>query len=229
MGMLAVVGSTLVALGIAGIVERDPRPQASTACSHRKKPGNSIQSLPISAKEQGANAGSPPLPDTPPRPGVLNDAEAVFKRIAKEARHEYEKLKSGVVQGDFEALVPNLLDNGRVVDQAEAKRLWAEFSRGLQHEQQVFESLADVKTVPSDYKVDRAVSYQFPSLDKEGHAVGATKTEGITVSFRLDGSSEVGTVLFRRLRGSATVAEDGTLIVVMKKIEGKWYWNPFGW
>ena len=42
-------------------------------------------------------------------------------------------------------------------------------------------------------------------------------------------SQEIGNVLFRRQRGSITVAKDGTLIVLMKKIDGQWYWNPFGW
>jgi hypothetical protein len=28
---------------------------------------------------------------------------------------------------------------------------------------------------------------------------------------------------------SPTQAEDGSLIVYMKRIDGKWYWQPFGW
>ena len=30
-------------------------------------------------------------------------------------------------------------------------------------------------------------------------------------------------------RSPATVDKDGNLLVALKKIDGKWYWNPFGW
>ena len=49
------------------------------------------------------------------------------------------------------------------------------------------------------------------------------------LTFQLKGSREVEQELFQTHRGSHTVADDGTLIVMMKKIDGKWYWNPFGW
>ena len=101
--------------------------------------------------------------------------------------------------------------------------------RDLQREQQVFESLTGVEPEPGDYKVSRDAFYEFPSIDEEGTPVGVSKKETVTVTFRLKGSAEVGRVLFPRNRGSLTVARDGTLIVVMKKIDGKWYWNPFGW
>jgi len=160
----------------------------------------------------------------------VEEAERAFvMQATKEARDAFEKLKSDLVRGEIEGLVPNLLDNGRVIDEEKAKRVAAELSRDLQREQQVFESLAEIETEPGDYKVSRDASYEFPSVGKEGMPVGVTKKEAVTVTFKLTGSAEVGRVFFRRNRGSLTVAGDGTLIVVMKKIDGKWYWNPFGW
>jgi len=160
----------------------------------------------------------------------LGEPEQVFiKQVTRDARDAFEKLKSDLVRGEIEGLVPNLLDNGRVIDEEKAKRVAAELSRDLQREQQVFESLAEIETEPGDYKVSRDASYEFPSVGKEGMPIGVTKKEAVTVTFKVTGSAEVGRVFFQRNRGSLTVAGDGTLIVVMKKIDGKWYWNPFGW
>lgn len=30
-------------------------------------------------------------------------------------------------------------------------------------------------------------------------------------------------------RARLTVAEDGAVIALMKKTDGQWWWNPFGW
>jgi len=163
------------------------------------------------------------------RPTLTEAEQAFIKQAAKEARDAIEELKSGLVKGDHEEVLPSLLDNGRVIDPKKVERLADEFARDLQRQQQVFESLADIKTEPRDYKVSRDASYEFPSMDEEGKPVGVSKKETISVTFRLEGSNEIGNVLFRRQRGSLTIARDGTLIVVMKKIDGKWHWNPFGW
>ncbi len=160
----------------------------------------------------------------------LDEQETVFIRdVSKEAHDEFEKTKSAVIKGDYDALLNHLLDDGRIIDEKRLKRSWPEYEKDLAREQQLFKLLDDSEPSPRDYKVGEVSSYEFPSLDEEGAPVGATKVEPVSVSWRLEGSGEVGNVFFRRQKGSLTVARDGSLIVVMKKIDGRWYWNPFGW
>lgn len=53
--------------------------------------------------------------------------------------------------------------------------------------------------------------------------------EDITVTFALPNTRELGRYYFPDKLGTRTIAPDGTLIVYMRKIDGRWYWNPFGW
>ena len=162
--------------------------------------------------------------------GELSEVEQAFIReTTREADDEFEKMKSAVIKGDYDALLNHLLDDGRIIDEKRLKRSWPEYEKDLARERQLFNLLADSEPSLRDYKVEKVSSYEFPSLDEEGAPVGATKVEPVSVSWRLEGSGEVGNVFFRRQKGSLTVARDGSLIVVMKKIDGRWYWNPFGW
>jgi len=160
------------------------------------------------------------------------DAElSLVAGTLRDARDEFERTRSQVLKGDFAGLASRLLDNGRVVDPQKAEREKDEFRKALEHERQVFKALDEATTEPGDFRVAQETLYRFPSLDGEGRPEGVSKEETVTVTFRLAGSGEVGRVHFPRRpgRGVTTVAEDGTLIVVMKKLDGRWYWNPFGW
>jgi hypothetical protein len=77
--------------------------------------------------------------------------------------------------------------------------------------------------------VERNCSYEIEALAGDGRPGKVIRTEVVGVSFKLRGTEEVGKLLFPRQMGSLTVAKDGALIVVMKKVDGKWRWNPFGW
>ena len=74
----------------------------------------------------------------------------------------------------------------------------------------------------------RTTEFRLPLYEAEVAGEG-TKQVDVTIIYRLVGSQDVVGALLRGKKGSLTVAENGTLIVVMKKIGGKWYWNPFGW
>ena len=87
---------------------------------------------------------------------------------------------------------------------------------------------------PVSFAVRRETTYRVAAMPP-GKGTPITKVEQISVTFQLSDSAEVGRVLLRHRkaphaeRRSMTVAKDASLIVVMKKINGKWYWNPFGW
>ena len=55
-------------------------------------------------------------------------------------------------------------------------------------------------------------------------------TDIVVVSWKLKGTENLGKkILDDKLNYYPTLAEDDNLMVVMKKKDGKWYWNPFGW
>lgn len=52
----------------------------------------------------------------------------------------------------------------------------------------------------------------------------------VVVSWKLKGTQNIGKkILEDKLNYYPTLAEDDNLMVVTKKKDGKWYWNPFGW
>jgi len=160
--------------------------------------------------------------------GKLTPEESAFvRKTTQEALVEYEAMKAAVISEKYEDLKGRLLDNGRLRETTD--RLWVEHSKDLAREKQVFDLLAEHGCKPGDFRVDRTSSYEFASLPKDGD-VAASKTEGFSVSFHMKDSQEIGNLLFSRQKGTTpTVDQDGMLIVLMRKIDGKWYWNPFGW
>ncbi|NQT51627.1 hypothetical protein HQ576_06245, partial [bacterium] len=90
-------------------------------------------------------------------------------------------------------------------------------------------ALAERKTTAVGFQVERRVTYGLPTVPEAEGKLAASRAEEVTVTWRLSGSAEVGRVLFPRPHDHLTIAQDGTLIVYMKKIDGRWYWNPFGW
>jgi len=173
----------------------------------------------------------PVIVKRPEQESRLREEDAAFiKAAVRQAHAEFEKAKSDITKGNFKVLAGRLLDDGKMIDEKKLKHVWPELETDMAREQQVFESLAERESTPVDYRVHRIVSYQAASISTAQDAeIHVSKAEEISVSFRLSGTTEIGNVLFRRQRGSLTIAADGSLIVFMKKINGRWYWNPFGW
>jgi hypothetical protein len=196
---------------------------------HRDQKAASPQTLAQSAPQTFLSGGSDGA-SGPQKKGRLSEAEQTFiEQVTRQARGEFEKIESDLVKGELDGLASRLLDDGRVVDPAKAERERSEFTQAMEHERQVFRALEAVKTGRGDFTVARDVTYEFSSVDAQGKPQAASKKETVTVTFRLLGSAEVGRRLLAGRRGSLTVAEDGTLVVVMKRIDGRWHWNPFGW
>jgi len=159
----------------------------------------------------------------------LSPDEMMFVRaMVKQAVAAYESLKASILSGKPGETSSRLLDDGEPLEAGRLERLRAEYEKDLGREAEIFKVLDERQSKPVDFAVRRETLYRAAEMPTDERAV-ATKTETIGVTFRLSHSAEVGNVLLRRQKGSLTVAKDGTLIVVMKKINGKWYWNPFGW
>lgn len=148
--------------------------------------------------------------------------------LANEAITQYKEIKAQISAGEFEEVAGRLLDNGEPLKDDKAGKS-PELRQGMAMEQRIFKSLDQVQTTPADFEIERNIQYTFSSFEEKGVSQDVRMHEVVTFMFELQGSAEAERKLFEKHHGSLTVANDGTLIVVMKKIDGKWYWNPFGW
>jgi hypothetical protein len=187
------------------------------------------ENQPIAAEERGGLRANyralPGLLGSTPTP---EDRE-YLRRTIDEALKAYEEIKAAVVGGDGSEAAARLLDNGKLIDPRKLVQLRAEFVKDAAREKEVFHAMAKYTIEPTNFEVTRTTVFDLRRYDAKAD-IDATKQEGdATVTFRLGGSVDVGDQFLRQQKGNLTVADDGTLIVVMKKIDGKWYWNPFGW
>jgi hypothetical protein len=158
-----------------------------------------------------------------------DDRQFVLTAV-KEAQEHFDGIKAAITNGESGKLAGCLLDNGQKIPEEKVKRLWAQYEKDLSREQVVFEALAERKSSPTGFCVEKTLSYKLPlTYDEKAAELKADKREAVEVVFMMKNSGEIGNVMFSRVKGSLTVAQDGTLLVIMKKLDGEWHWNPFGW
>jgi hypothetical protein len=148
-------------------------------------------------------------------PAAAKEAPAAARAddaaLAKEATAAYREIAAKVAAGDIAGAMERVLDNGELLKPT-ANR--AEATKDLEKEQTFLTSEAVKGAKAGESKVQRR--------EVNGKEV-------ITVTWRLEGTAEYAKSVLPRGGRTPTLAEDGTLVVYMKKIEGKWMWNPFGW
>ncbi len=152
------------------------------------------------------------------------------------------------VAGDLAALAPHTLDNGQplndrrraalvqsdtrtdvdlAVTQALCRAVQAlnvsRYTHVELHEARVA-ALAVIPSNPSDLPSDTPE----PPAD-----LVDTLKEDVTLFFVIPGSREAYTSWGRRIgghrEGESTLTDDDELRVFLRRLNGVWYWNPFGW
>jgi len=142
------------------------------------------------------------------------DAES-SRQLANDARKQFDAIRARIEEGEFETIRERLLEDGRVMDAERMRMGIPEFIKDLRFEQRVLESLGDKQLV---------------FLDAKWIQEGTPRQDGdVEVRFKVAESAKISEHLFRNRGSRLTVAADGSLVVLMKRSKGKWYWNPFGW
>jgi hypothetical protein len=140
--------------------------------------------------------------------------------VVTEALTEFDKIRGESIEGGFERVAPRLLDGGtRIVraDNAEGREAFDGAIRPI---------LSDPRVLNA--KPGRAeVEYRFPSPDAKG-------AEIVYVRVTLEGTNELVRThpQLRTAQGdtvSSVRGEPRSLVIVMIKRDGAWYWWPFGW
>ena len=159
---------------------------------------------------------STPIPPKKAEPRQLTPEET--KELSREGRSAYEKLNGLVQQGKFEEFLPHVLDNGRFVERQRLIDKHDEVVAALKETQPVLREIDALKAAPGEPQV----SIDSGSIRDE--------RETVTVTWKLKGTEDIGRRLWMAASDRHTVERStGTLIVLMKKKGGTWYWNPFGW
>jgi len=162
-------------------------------------------------------------------PNISDEDARYLLQTLREALAQYRTFTDMLIGGDAPRLAGHILDDGQTVPATRIKAQRAEFLRALGQQRDIAEAVNHLDARSSGFKVERRTAYRVGELDLDAQRVTAEQVGEVMVTFRLLGTAALGKAHFADQKGGLTVAKDGTLIVVMKKINGKWYWNPFGW
>jgi len=146
-------------------------------------------------------------------------------RLFREARGAYSEISASIINEKYEEAWDRLLDDGEVLD-VDRARGNAEFLQDLKRTGQIVRAAAASESEPVGVRVQREMDYEL-GRGEVGERV--RKKEVVTVTWRLEGTVAIVEENMPGGSGLATVGHDGNLIVLMKRIHGRWYWNPFGW
>ncbi len=183
------------------------------------------------AQETAAAAG-PLSPET----------TADVREIIEEGLAAYHRFVGEWISEDYDSLLQRLLNNDRPVYPEKLKRDHKEHLKDDLNLERPLIMAAQRKglfeaTRYRNFRVSMTLSASLEQIGtaEEREAPRAEGSETITLLFEIPGSAETWDEFLRQVgRGvgggsemTFTLEED--LQVYMKRINGTWYWNPFGW
>jgi len=163
-----------------------------------------------------------------------------LESVARQAVKAYVVISEEILAGKFNDLGTKLLDDGKVVALEKFNRGGEDLARSLRLEQAI---LADLRKAGlnrlSDCQIEVEVTAGLANFDAEIGSDGAcsafagrrseiTGSETAIVTFVIAGSAEIYEKHIPAADG-VTTSDTDDLKVYMKRINGQWYWNPFGW
>lgn len=142
----------------------------------------------------------------------------------------YTQITQSLVKGSYDPLTIPILDNGKVIPLERRQKGKDKMVKDLAIEKKILEELQKAKLNNySDYhvKVRFEATLSDVGLGDKLHAIKGYETAD--VSFVIPGAAEIFRKHAPRGSGHDTFSGGDGLLVRMKRINGKWYWNPFGW
>jgi len=163
-----------------------------------------------------------------------------------EAIIAYTQITKMLIDGNYDPLVIPVLDNCKLIPLEKRKRQKGEMAEALDLEKRILEDL--IKAKLSNYG-DYHVKVKFEAtlgnyisavtsnsgnggISVETGAMPLTVTgyETGVVTFIIRDTADISKKYIPQVSDDTTVDDEtGNLKVYMKRINGKWHWNPFGW
>lgn len=146
----------------------------------------------------------------------------------------YERISRMLADGDYDLLTIPVLDNGELIPLEKRKKDKDEMARALDMEKKVLQELRKARlNTYGDYqiKVKFDATLGRPEARAETDATPPTIRgyEIADVTFAIRNAAEAYKKHAPERSGYESLDGAGNLQVAMKRINGKWYWNPFGW
>ena len=180
------------------------------------------------AQEAAARPSSPAVPTSGP---VVGYAQATIQ----EALAAYSEIAAAWREGEMAKLRGCLLDNGEPLRDTKFDGL-LQAPEVVERERRLLLALAKSGPVifcDFDLKLSTEASWRIPSLPEPASAASAKALarEEVILTFTIRGSAPILREHWPTPMGfpERSRTPDGDLRVYMRKIGGKWYWNPFGW
>ena len=176
---------------------------------------------------------------TVPDPNVSADSNMIeddyLMGSANEAINAYKQIAQMLIDGNYDPLVIPVLDNCKLIPLAKRKRQKDEMGEALDLEKRILEDLTKAKL--NNYG-DYHVKVKFEATLGNGGIHVETRAmplaikgyETATVTFMIRDTGDISKKYIPQVFDDTTIEDEtGILKVYMKRINGKWYWNPFGW
>ena len=221
-------------------VSRAEQDRAVAGCVERY--GKQIDALMQRVDNPSAVQAAPPAPVVPTERVVARPQAAPVPISGPAADYAAALIQEGVAsytiiarawrEGDMEVLRGRLLDN--------AEPLGDRFERLLQtpkevkRQKQILLGVVNMGPVVHrdfDVKLETRGSWRGRSAAAPGGSGKVLGNESVILTFTIPNSAAVlekyppGPIPFPK----RTSTRNGDLRIYMRKIDGKWYWNPFGW
>lgn len=184
--------------------------------------GEGTRKLDLSRPPQATQRGAADQPNQPAKQRI-DDGELLkkdVKRARAEALREFDAARRLLEQGDVDGIIRCLADNGRPVISGNANDS-GEVQRKVRKLRPDIE-----RTATAMSRLWRNDSIAEETIVEEANL---SRPQGLLV--RIPTAIKVGlleTELGAPVRG-LTVGNDGNLNLIMIYVDGRWYWNPFGW
>jgi len=138
--------------------------------------------------------------------------------LRKEALRAFREIGDALMNGETDAFLSRVLDDGRPADAAALRRL-PELERDLRRTRDLLRAARADAPEPRNFHVEV----------RRTAAPGGAEGGDVSLSFDLPGTQELGRRLPSAPGKPPVASDDGTLVVRMKRVGTRWYWAPFGW
>ena len=170
---------------------------------------------------------------------LLTDPNQVglLKSAVTEAIKAYREIFTLFISGTSQDLYSRLLVKGELLTSEKIEKLGDELQQGLETERAIIKDLDAMGSAEfTNFKVQIIIESSFEDINTairvnniespiSGHNNSMMGAESAVVTFVISGTDDIYKKHISVINGYPS----RDLIVYMKRINGKWYWNPFGW
>ncbi len=153
---------------------------------------------------------------------------------ANKAVIAYNQISQSIIDGNYDPLTIPVLDNGKLIPLNKREKDKDGMAKALDLEKKILEDLAKAKLNNyNDYQmkvtIDATVDNGILNLETGTMPKDVKGYETIDLTFMIPNGAEVYKKNISERMDQSSIDGKGNLKVSMKKINGTWYWNPFGW